>query len=199
MKVVAGIVGGFGFAVLAVVLITTSLAALRPSPTLGVVSFIALWTTAIYASLRAPAVSAAWKQLLLSSGLLALLLPIAGMIYGGTYLAKLGSTSVAATAGAAIGGGLVTGVLGFVGFFLGIVLLMAGFLIKVRETATFEDTTPGRGETMRGRATNCPHCGQLVPIDQEQCNHCLNRITWIKGKAYRPSRPAETEQKALAK
>lgn len=39
------------------------------------------------------------------------------------------------------------------------------------------------------KAGSCPHCGGVVAIDQAKCNHCGNALTWIKGKAYRPSRP----------
>jgi len=41
------------------------------------------------------------------------------------------------------------------------------------------------------RAVDCPHCGGVVPLAQPTCNHCENRILWVQGRAYRPSRPAE--------
>jgi hypothetical protein len=46
---------------------------------------------------------------------------------------------------------------------------------------------PARGTT---KATTCPHCDGVLPINQAVCNHCGNRLTWISGKAYRPSRAA---------
>lgn len=41
------------------------------------------------------------------------------------------------------------------------------------------------------RSVECPHCGGVLPISQPSCNHCGNKVTWIQGKARRPSRTAE--------
>lgn len=39
-------------------------------------------------------------------------------------------------------------------------------------------------------AADCPHCGKTLPINQAVCNHCANSVSWIAGKARRPSRAA---------
>lgn len=40
------------------------------------------------------------------------------------------------------------------------------------------------------KAAKCPICAGVVPVNQGQCNHCKNSLTWIKGKPYRPLRAA---------
>jgi len=110
--------------------------------------------------------------------------------------------------GQRIGGGIVSTFLRFTGFFLGVAFLVIGLLVgrnkevvyartalSEEQPATIVDTqgTPSRGAaaTAVAKATSCPHCGGVVPIGQPQCNHCLNKILWIKGKAFWPSRLAE--------
>lgn len=44
---------------------------------------------------------------------------------------------------------------------------------------------PGSGGR---RATQCPHCGGVLPLQQPKCNHCGNAVTWIRDRAVRPSR-----------
>ena len=55
------------------------------------------------------------------------------MVFTGTQVAKTiekgGQYVDAATAGAAIGGGLVSGFMGILGFFLGAVFLVIGFMV----------------------------------------------------------------------
>lgn len=40
-----------------------------------------------------------------------------------------------------------------------------------------------------GRAKPCPHCGGVLPLNQAKCNHCGNAVSWIQGRAFKPSRP----------
>lgn len=40
------------------------------------------------------------------------------------------------------------------------------------------------------KAVDCPHCGKTLPVNQALCNHCANKVSWIAGKAHRPSRAA---------
>lgn len=41
------------------------------------------------------------------------------------------------------------------------------------------------------KSVACPHCGKTLPIAQTACNHCGNKVSWIQGKARKPSRAAE--------
>lgn len=42
--------------------------------------------------------------------------------------------------------------------------------------------------TATNRATQCPHCGGVLPLQQPKCNHCGNAVTWLRDRAVRPSR-----------
>lgn len=39
-------------------------------------------------------------------------------------------------------------------------------------------------------AVDCPHCGKTLPVNQVECNHCANKVSWVAGKARKPSRAA---------
>lgn len=134
MKILAGIVGGLLMAIIGALLVTTTFAA---SPQTGggwgAISFFVLWIVAIAIAVLSKSASKAWKKLLITSSLLSFLLPLSGLIYTGSFMAKHVDSSAeyagAQAAGAAIGGGLLSGLMGFVGFFLGVVLLIVGLLI----------------------------------------------------------------------
>ena len=40
------------------------------------------------------------------------------------------------------------------------------------------------------KSVDCPHCGGVLPVNQAACKHCANKVTWIQGKARKPSRAA---------
>jgi len=78
--------------------------------------------------------------------------------------------------------GLADAALGSIQLQWGWALLIVGAVLLVVAAA------------MKGRpelAVECPHCGGVLPLNQAVCNHCGNRISWIQGKARRPSRPVE--------
>jgi hypothetical protein len=134
MKVVAGIIGGLFLAVIGAILVTVTLAA---SPTTGgswgAISFFAFWVVGLVVAILSASASKAWRKLLLSSSVLSFLLPLSGPIYTGGFMAKHVDTNAqyagAQAAGAAIGGGLISGFMGFVGFFLGVVFLIISLLV----------------------------------------------------------------------
>ena len=134
MKFIAGLVGGFILAVLAAILVTTTFAA---SPGkgggLGGSAFFLFWFTGMIIALMAQTAAKAWRRLLLSSAVLSFLAPISAIIYTGSFMATRVNTGSeyagAQAAGAAIGGGLLSGFMGFVGFFLGVVFLIIGLLV----------------------------------------------------------------------
>lgn len=157
MKIVAGILGGLFIAVLGAVLITITLASTPRAITWGPISFFVFWAVGIAIALLASSASKAWRRLLITCSILSFLLPLSGLIYTGSYISthvdQADKYSGAATAGAAIGGGLVSGILGFFGFFLGVVFLVIGLLVgrdkqivyvqgpppTATEAASFED------------------------------------------------------------
>lgn len=134
MKVLAGIIGGLILAVIGSILITVTFAASPEKGGLwGATGFFVLWVLGIAIATRSATAAKAWRKLLLSSSVLSFLLPLSGLIYTGSFMAKHVDSNAqyagAQAAGAAIGGGLITGFMGFVGFFLGIVFLIVGLLV----------------------------------------------------------------------
>lgn len=200
MKVIAGLIGGLLVAILASVVYATSLAAIGPSAKLGVISFFVLWACGFYVSLKSSSPTLAWRELLLTAAILSFLLPLSGMLYTGSFMAtKLNPATDmfgAQTAGAMIGGGIITALLGFAGFFLGMAFLIPGLLLGRNGKEVFSDNSSdeplAKTSILKNvqKAAKCPHCDGVVPLLQPECNHCLNRISWINGKAFRPSRPA---------
>lgn len=132
MKILAGLVGGLILAILGATLVGTTFAASADGPGKGVVTFFLMWAAGFVIALMAPSAGKAWRRLLLTSSVMSFLLPLAGIIFTGSFMANMdtsGPHAGAAAAGAAIGGGLVSGVLGFVGFFIGVVFLIIGLLV----------------------------------------------------------------------
>jgi hypothetical protein len=134
MKALAGIIGGLILAVIGAILVTTTFAALpEKGGSWGAISFFALWIVGIVVAVRSTSASKAWRKLLITSAVLSFLLPLSGLIYTGSFMAKHVDSNAqyagAQAAGAAIGGGLISGLMGFVGFFLGVVFLVIGLLV----------------------------------------------------------------------
>lgn len=134
LKVIAGFFGGLILAILGALLITVTFAASpEKGGSWGAAAFFIIWIIGIIGAILSPSPPKAWRRLLVSSAVVSLLLPLSGLIYTGSFMAKNVDPSVdyagAHAAGAAIGGGLVSGFMGFVGFFLGIVFLIIGLLV----------------------------------------------------------------------
>jgi hypothetical protein len=71
----------------------------------------------------APTSGKAWRRLFVLSGVLALALPLGGVVFTGSNLVD---PAGAGAAGAVIVGGGVSVLAGFVGFFLGAILIVLG-------------------------------------------------------------------------
>jgi len=99
----------------------------------GAIGFFALWVVGIIVAVRSESAPKAWRKLLITSAVMSFLLPLSGLIYTGSSIAKHVDSSAqyagAQAAGALIGGGLISGLMGFVGFFLGIIFLVIGLLV----------------------------------------------------------------------
>lgn len=129
MKILAGLLGGLFLAVLGSILVGITLAAGTNASSLGVWAFFLFWGLGLVLAMTAPVAAKAWRRLLLTSAVLSFMLPLSGLVFTGSYLATQSTSGAAETAGAVIGGGLVSGALAFVGFFLGIVFLVVGLLV----------------------------------------------------------------------
>jgi hypothetical protein len=147
MKLLAGIIGGFIVAIIgAMVFAISGASRLGTGVNYGVFVFIVLWIVSIVVAVKAQSVSKAWSRLLITSGLLSFLLPLSAMVFTGTQVAKTiekgGQYVDAATAGAAIGGGLVSGFMGILGFFLGAVFLVIGFMVGRDKQIVYVQAAP---------------------------------------------------------
>jgi len=132
LKILAGIVGGLILAILVSMVVGIAGAASpETSGARGAIVFFAAWVVALVIAIYAPGPGKAWRRLLVMSGIAAFMLPLSGIIFTGSHLATnlSGAHSGAEKAGAAIGGTLVSGFLGFVGFFLGVIFLVIGLMV----------------------------------------------------------------------
>ncbi|WP_447768189.1 hypothetical protein [Pseudomonas kilonensis] len=119
MKILAGLVAGLILAILvSTVVAIAGAASPRAAGGIGAIVFFVTWIIALAIAISAPTAGKAWRRLLVTSGIAAFMLPLAGIIFTGSHIATniSGAHSGAETAGAAIGGTLVSGFLGFVGF-----------------------------------------------------------------------------------
>jgi len=148
MKFIAGLLGGLILAVLGAVLVTVTFAT---SPETGgswsAIALFVFWVIGMIIALRAESASKAWRRLLLSSAVLAFLMPISAVIYTGSFMATnidASSDSAGAEAvGVAIGGTLISGIMGFVGFFLGVVFLIIGLLTgRDKQKVVYVESNP---------------------------------------------------------
>lgn len=119
-KIIAALIGGFIIAFIGTMLIASA-------GVVSKVSFPLFFALGVAVALLAPNGGKAWRRLLIISGLMCLLLPIGGLIHTGTAVAE--QTEGAKAVGTMIGGGIATGIMGFIGFFLGAVLLVIGFSV----------------------------------------------------------------------
>lgn len=133
-KIISGLLGGLIVAILGAMLVTLALASNPESGGLtGAMAFFIFWVVALIIALAAPRAGKAWRRLLITSGLLAFAMPISSLIFAGAQVADAasqgGEYAGAAAAGATLGGGMVTAITGFLGFFLGVIFLVIGLLV----------------------------------------------------------------------
>ena len=151
MKVLAGIICGLIMAIIgAMVIAISGVSRLGTGANYGAFAFIVFWIVGMFVAAKVPSASKAWSRLLISSGLLSFLLSLAAIISTGTLVAKAidKGGQYAETAGVAIGGGLVSGFMGILGFFLGAVLLVIGFMVGRDKQIVYVQTgSPDKNET----------------------------------------------------
>jgi len=155
MKVLAGLIGGLILAILGTLLVTINLAAVAAKGgNWAAIGFFVFWAAGFVIALMAKSAPKAWRHLLLTSAVFSFLLPLLGIVYTSSYMtAKVepaGAHAGAQAARAAIGGGLISGSLGFIGLFLGAVLLIIGLLVG-RDKQTIHLQAPPVGEPPSGQ------------------------------------------------
>lgn len=134
-KILAAFLGGIIPAVLGSMVISLPFAN-NPETggSIGAGAFFVMWLFAIILAFLAKTGGKAWRRILLLSAVLAFALPLASFLFTGAGVGEAveqagDEYAGAAAAGAVIGGGLVTAVSGFIGFFLGVIFLIIGLLI----------------------------------------------------------------------
>lgn len=142
MKVIAGFAGALILAMLGMLLIGIATASSSGKGSFGALAFLVFWIVSFVLALSASTAGKAWRRLLISSAVLSFLLPISGLIFTGSHIAAQTDTSGAVTAGAAIGGTLLSGALGFLGFFLGIVFLVVSLLVGRHKQVVYVQALP---------------------------------------------------------
>jgi hypothetical protein len=128
-KVFAAVFAGFMFALIGAFVVALG----AKASGMAAIILVGLWCVAFAIALTAPSGAKAWRRLLICCAIASFLLPLATVVFTGTHVADVtaagGEHSGAATAGALIGGGLVTGFMGVLGFFLGAIFLVIGLLV----------------------------------------------------------------------
>lgn len=153
LKLAAGLVGGFFLGVLIALLLTLSLPHKNGiAPVAGAISFFVAIVAGVVFAFFSPSPSKALRRLLLTCSVLAVLLPLSGLLFTGDMMTNFAPESSehsgAYQAGTAIGGGLISGVLGFVGFFSGVIFLIIGLLVG-RDKQVIYVQAPAVTETTR--------------------------------------------------
>lgn len=138
-RIVAGVVGGLIVGTLAANIFNLLFAdptAKEPSTAVTALSgilFLALWIGAIVIGVRSLRPARAWQHLLIPSGILSLVLPLAALVTTGrmasTTAAKGGQMAVLEAGAYAVGGTLFAVVVGFFGVILGAIFLTVGLLV----------------------------------------------------------------------
>jgi len=138
-RIVAGVVGGLIVGILAANifnLLFVDATAKEPSTAATVLSgilFFTLWIGAIVIGIRSLRPARAWRHLLIPSGILSLVLPLAALVTTGrmaSATAAKGGHMAELEAGAyAVGGTLFAVVVGFFGVILGAIFLTVGLLV----------------------------------------------------------------------
>lgn len=132
MKIVAGIFGGLLMAIVGLILISIILSTTESSGGIASISFLVLWVTGIVMAVRSERAGKAWKKLLMTSGILLFLYPIAGIIFSIGYMfmeAPTAEDQAYQVAGGFIGGGAITITLAIIGFFLGAIFMIIGIQV----------------------------------------------------------------------
>ena len=129
LKFLAGFFGGLISSILFMFILKGRLLFRKIFFGVGAMAFLVAWVFNIYKSFKSKSPKAAWSFQFFESGILCFLLPVASVIYTGVFMVNK-TQGGAEAVGAAIGGGLMTGISGVVGLFFGIVFLVLGFLTR---------------------------------------------------------------------
>jgi hypothetical protein len=152
MNVIAGLIGGVLMGLIAMWVAGLTLM-LQAGPFVGAIAFFLSVIIGIIIGIKAPNAGKAWRRTLLICAVLCFTLPLAGIAFTGQIANQMGASASAGTAaGVAIGGAMVSGFLGFVGFFLGLIFLVIGLLVGRDKTVVVIQQSTATAPT--GSTTN---------------------------------------------
>lgn len=132
LKILAAILGGLIISMIGSVIVGLSAGGGVDGGDAGSSSFFIFYLISFAIAFMSQTAKQAWKRLLITSAILCFMLPISSMLFTGIFVAEE-TSGAAEAAGGLIGGALVTGVTGFFGFFMGVIFLVIGLLIKEKK------------------------------------------------------------------
>lgn len=101
-------------------------------PYIGLIVMGSLFVLGFFIAIKSNSGAKAWRKVLITSGIMSFMLPFSGIISTSLIMARhanQGPVLGAQAAGMALGGTFVSGVLGFIGFFLGVIFLVIDLLV----------------------------------------------------------------------
>jgi len=140
------------------------------------VIFVSVWVlSTMWLRRGARTVSKIWSRAFLLGAAEWLALPLASLAFTGRILATShvpGADSVSAaaeTAGALIGGGVVTLLTGGIGVFMAAACLVGFFIAR----SLGQETKPEQATPTR----QCPQCAEMIQAEAKKCRFCGSDVT----------------------
>lgn len=168
VAVLLGLLSGFLIYMTAFLLVVDFVAVSAPSTAFVLVTFVGGWAVSTYLLLRnVRSVSKVFTRGALLGAAEWIAVAGAGVVYSGRGVAHVvgeAGASDAATAGAAVGGGILAMLTGGIAVFMAVVCLIV-FAIAYFTGREMQDATATPSK-------KCPECAEMIQPDARKCKHC---------------------------